>query len=26
VALGTTGDYATPLRRAFARRIHRRGR
>ncbi|HEX9755793.1 MAG TPA: DUF58 domain-containing protein [Gemmatimonadales bacterium] len=26
VALGTTGDYAPELRRAFARRIHRRGR
>jgi uncharacterized protein (DUF58 family) len=26
VALGTTGDYAPELRRAFARRLHRRGR
>jgi uncharacterized protein (DUF58 family) len=26
VALATTGDYAVDLRRAFARRLHRRGR
>ena len=26
VPIGTSGDYAIPLRRAFARRIHRRGR
>ena len=26
VPIATTGDYAIPLRRAFARRIHRRGR
>jgi uncharacterized protein (DUF58 family) len=26
VALGTTGDYGADLRRAFARRLHRRGR
>ncbi len=26
VALATAGDYAVDLRRAFARRLHRRGR